>query len=88
MEDIESRTSRGRFLRQVAATVAAAVGAGALASSAYAVGQCCPSCTQCNSCGFQKCYCHCSCGGIGESYCLSTDAGCLDEGGSCIPCGC
>lgn len=86
MEDAETRTSRPRFLRQVAVTLAAAVGAGALAARAYALpGQCCKDCGRCGACG-GGCYCHCDCTGIGESYCWTINTACLSEG--CRPCPC
>jgi hypothetical protein len=87
MEEIEVRTSRTRFLKQLGVTLAAAVGAGVFAGRARATpGQCCYNCG-CGGCGGSNCYCHCDCTGIGDSYCLTSNAGCLASG-HCISCGC
>ena len=88
LEAAGSTTSRGRFLKRLGLTLAAAVGvAGALASSAFATtGQCCKDCGRCNSCGSGKCYCFCDCSGIGSSYCWTASQGCLSSG--CVSCPC
>jgi hypothetical protein len=89
MEQIEKRTGRMRFLKQLGVTLAAAVGAGAFASAARATaGLCCRDCSRCPSCGTGQCYCYCDCTGIGESYCLTTPSGCFALGHSCVTCGC
>lgn len=87
-KELEKTTSRGRFLKRLGLTLAAAVGvAGALASSALATpGQCCKDCGQCGSCGSGKCYCFCDCSGIGQSYCWTASQGCLSSG--CVSCPC
>lgn len=76
MEENENRTSRARFLRQVVLTLGAAVGAGALASHAFAQpGQCCKqeSCGACTNHQMQSghcCFCDCSGSGTGTpDYC-------------------
>lgn len=71
MEENESRYGRGRFLRQIGLTLAAAVGAGALASNAYATLNCCPARPEnnCPTCPQgNKFYCVCT--GISENYCI------------------
>lgn len=88
MEESEDRIGRARFLKRVGATLAAAVGAGALASRARATaGQCCRNCN-CPSCGPTRCYCFCDCSGIGESYCWTAGQACLDAAQGCITCPC
>jgi hypothetical protein len=85
MEGEEKRTSRRRFLKQLAATAAFAVGAGAFASSASAQFHCCRNCAQCGSCGQpgeDACYVWCDCSGVGESYCLPE---CRAPGQGCVP---
>jgi hypothetical protein len=84
------RTSRSRFLRQLGVTLAAAVGAGALAARAKAFpGDCCYDCG-CGGCtppqGGSGCYCWCDCSGIGQSYCLQHSSGCVSQG--CTICAC
>jgi hypothetical protein len=79
------RTSRSRFLRQLGVTLAAAVGAGALAARANAFpGDCCINCG-CGSCD-GGCYCFCDCSGIGQSYCLQHSSGCVSQGCTICPC--
>lgn len=93
MEENENRTSRSRFLKQIAATLAAAVGVGALSSRAYALpGQCCfpapEHYAECVECGTNKRQCRCDCSGIGEDYCWTAfPQGCV-EVGQCVQCGC
>lgn len=91
MDENGNRINRGRFLRQVGVTLAAAMGAGALASHAFAApGQCCeePGCGECDRCGGTEtnpaCICYCDCTGISESYCWPDH--CVDN--TCIPCPC
>jgi len=90
MEAEERRTTRPRFLRQVAVTLAAAVGAGALASRAWATpGQCCfnQDCSHCGGTGTRWCYCDCT--GISGSYCWTNGTNaCLASTDSCVPCPC
>lgn len=88
MDENENGTSRRRFLKQLGVTLAVALGAGALAESAFAAGQCCRNCNACGGCGGTSCYCYCDCSGIGESYCFVADAGCVAQGSGCIRCGC
>jgi hypothetical protein len=78
MEDKETQSSRRRFLKQLAATAAFAVGAGVFASNAHATLYCCKNCDECGSCGPDQCpgWCDCAGIGIGESYCY----GCLASG--------
>jgi hypothetical protein len=87
-EAVTPTTSRGKFLKRLGVTLAAAIGvAGALASSALATpGQCCKDCGQCGSCGSGKCYCFCDCSGISQSYCWTASQGCLSSG--CVSCPC
>jgi hypothetical protein len=86
MEETETRTSRPRFLKQVAMTLAAAVGAGALAARAQAnPGQCCYNCTDCGSCS-GGCFCFCDCTGIGQSYCWTAGQACIEGGCRSCPC--
>lgn len=92
MDETEKRTSRGRFLRQVGVTLAAAVGAGKLASAAFALGgNCCSSSGDphnCGSCGTGRQYCFCDCTAAGTpSYCYQAASGCLAVG-HCTPCPC
>jgi hypothetical protein len=78
--------TRRRFLRQLGVTVLAAVGAGALAQSAFAVNNCCPSdqCGTCQANGIPGKFCFCNCSGVGTtSYCTND---CVT--GSCISCPC
>jgi hypothetical protein len=76
-------TSRRRFLRSVGVTLLAAVGAGALAKSAFAIeGQCCRDCS-CGTC-MDGCYCTCDCGSAG-TYCYTGSGGCILS--SSTPCG-
>jgi hypothetical protein len=90
MDENENMTSRGRFLKRLGATLAAAVGMGVFASTARATaGQCCKDCNRCgqdSNCNGSRCYCFCDCDSIGPSYCLTSSAGCLS--GGCIACGC
>jgi hypothetical protein len=93
MEENEHPTNRRRFLKQVALTLAAAVGMGALARPASALpGQCCRDCDGCGSCVKDQtpgCYCKCDCSGTGtEDYCIYTEQGCRTQWESCILCGC
>lgn len=81
-EQFEAMTTRGRFLKQLGATLAVGVGAAAFASAARAdhtAGHCCPSgsgpCTNPGdptSCGGQQNLFHCNCSGIGQDYCICT----------------
>jgi hypothetical protein len=75
--DTETPTSRGRFLKRLGVTVAAAVGAGALAKNAFASELCCAN-SSCGSCsgGF---FCSCSCSGC-VAICLAP--------GQCTACPC
>jgi len=75
--ETEKPTSRRRFIKQLGMTVAAVVGAGALAKNAFASPLCCYD-TSCPSCPGGH-YCRCSCPG-----CV---AACLAPG-NCIPCPC
>ena len=93
MEYEEKTTSRPRFLRQVAVTLAAAVGAGTFASRAWsAPGDCCYNNCQCGSqlpsgtCPQGQCFCFCDCTGISSSYCWDTLGACRSSG--CQPCPC
>jgi hypothetical protein len=84
MRGEEKRTSRRRFLKQLAATAAFAVGAGAFASSASAQFYCCKNCTLCAECAPGACWAWCDCSGIGESYCWEDpQRGCVTQG--CVP---
>jgi hypothetical protein len=89
MDDHAKTTSRVRFLRQVGVTLAAAVGAGALASAAKASGNCCATSGDphgCGSCGTGKQFCWCNCSAAGtNSYCWP--GGCVTIG-NCIACPC
>lgn len=86
--DENQTTTRTRFLKQLGATLAAAVGAGIFVSAASAVvGQCCKDCAHCGGCGGNNCYCQCDCTGIPPgSYCMTNPTGCLASG--CIRCPC
>lgn len=65
----ETKYGRGRFIRQIGLTLAAAVGAGALAPNAYAVLNCCrQNCMTCTDPNFPNSY-FCTCTGIGSDYC-------------------
>lgn len=79
MEVIENTTTRGRFLRQLAVTLAVGVGAGALASAARAdhtAGHCCPKGPEDTcpggdpTCNPDETIFHCNCTGIGSDYCV------------------
>lgn len=72
----------GRFIRQIGLTIAAAVGAGALAPNAYATLNCCRQDCGANCSGGQVQY-FCVCTGISQDYC-----GCFNPGQNCIsgPC--
>lgn len=85
MEGTENRRSRKRFLKQLGVALAAAIGFGALASSAYAAGNCCydPSCGDCT--GGKYCFCDCSAAGE-PSYCFTQPPGCVTTG--CVQCPC
>lgn len=79
-EAAQKPTTRRRFIRQLGMTLAAAVGAGVLAKSAFAVeGDCCRDCG-CGSCA-GGCYCRCDCG-AGGTYCYTVIAGCIQSGDS------
>jgi len=86
-EERERVISRRRFLRQLGVTLAAAIGVGALASSASALlSQCCKDCNQCGQCDTGKCFCFCDCTGVSDSYCWTAAQGCLS--GGCVQCPC
>jgi hypothetical protein len=88
-EQNEKKSSRSRFLRQLGVTLAAAVGAGALAARANAYpGECCRDCNQCNTCGDGGCYCWCDCTGISQSYCMTFSDGCRGSHQACTICPC
>jgi len=84
----EGRSTRGRFLKRVGMTLAAAVGvAAAYAAPAYAAGNCCKDCGRCGTCASGKCFCWCDCSAVGgQSYCWTAQSGCLSSG--CVPCPC
>jgi hypothetical protein len=68
----DTSTSRGRFLRGLGVTAAAAIGAVVLPGKAKAmVNQCCPSnlqqCPECSGYQYMK---YCDCYPFGPSYCL------------------
>lgn len=78
----EARYGRGRFIRQVGLTLAAAVGAGALASNAYATLNCCQQNCRSDCPGGTAAH-WCVCTGISQDYC-----GCFVPSQNCIsgPC--
>jgi hypothetical protein len=84
--EVAPRSSRKRFLRQIGVTMLAAVGAGALARSAFATNNCCAnsSCGVCQTSQGNGLYCFCSCPG-GGSYCSSI---CIIGGSGCVMCPC
>jgi hypothetical protein len=85
----EQRTSRGRFLKRMGVFVAAAVGAGTLAKSAFANGVCCwnSSCPTCGVDGSPGHQCLCPCGG-GNDYCWSLSCFKDSTGGCLSSCPC
>jgi hypothetical protein len=84
-EQNEKRSSRSRFLRQLGVTMAAAVGAGALAARASAFpGDCCYDCS-CGTCN-GGCWCRCDCGTF--TYCMTHSDGCRTTQHACTICAC
>lgn len=70
-------TTRPRFLKQVAATLAVGAGALSLASPAksyHTAGHCCTDCSRCGSSPWCEGLCHyyCNCSGIGSDYCITS----------------
>jgi hypothetical protein len=84
LEEIAPKSSRKRFLRQLGMTLAAAIGAGTFAKSAFAFNNCCKNCASCGTCS-GGCWCFCDCSGAGtQSYCSTVS--CLSAG--CVTCPC
>lgn len=84
MEDAEvtvaTKSNRRRFVRMLGVTLLTAVGAGALASGAFAAGPCCwnAGCPDCATQQGHQCWCPCPTGGYcwSESCFLNTTGGC------------
>jgi hypothetical protein len=79
---------KANYFAEARKTIAAGLGVSARLPGVVraTVGQCCKSCTACGECTASRCYCYCDCSGIGSSYCIKNQSGCLQSG--CISCVC